>query len=319
MPKIFISREILERGVDLLRDKGYEIEVGGEEMLTRDGLLEKAKGADAVLTMLTDAIDAEALDAIGPQLQVVSNYAVGFDNVDLEECKKRGIAVTNTPGVLSHSVAEHTVALLLAVSKRIVEGDQYVRAGKYHGWGPKLFLGADFYEKTLGIVGLGRIGHKVGKILHDGFGVNVIYSDLKDDENFNSEVGAVRKDLDDVLKEADFVSIHVPLLDSTHHLINAERLGLMKETAYLVNTSRGPVIDEVALVNALKNKQIAGAGLDVFENEPSLTAGLAELENVVLTPHIASASIETRQQMSEIAAKNIIAVLEGSEPVSQVA
>lgn len=319
MPKVFISREILERGVDLLRDKGYEIEVGGEEMLTRDGLLEKAKGADAVLTMLTDAIDAEALDAIGPQLQVVSNYAVGFDNVDLEECKKRGIAVTNTPGVLSHSVAEHTVALLLAVSKRIVEGDQYVRAGKYHGWGPKLFLGADFYEKTLGIVGLGRIGHKVGKILHDGFGVNVIYSDLKDDENFNSEVGAVRKDLDDVLKEADFVSIHVPLLDSTHHLINAERLGLMKETAYLVNTSRGPVIDEVALVNALKNKQIAGAGLDVFENEPSLTAGLAELENVVLTPHIASASIETRQQMSEIAAKNIIAVLEGSEPVSQVA
>lgn len=319
MPKVFVSRAILDRGIDLLKENGFDVEIGGEEALSKNEFMKKAQGADAILTMLTDEVDAEMLDAVGAQLKVVSNYAVGYDNIDLDECKKRGIAATNTPGVLSSSVAEHTVSLLLAVSRRIVESDAFTRAGKYHAWGPKLFLGADFSGKTLGIVGLGRIGYKVGKILHHGFGMNILYSDLNDNEEFNAEVGGRRVELDEVMSQSDFISVHVPLLDSTHHLIDADKLVLMKQTAYIVNTSRGPVIDEAALVEVLKEEKIAGAALDVFEHEPELTSGLADLDNVVLTPHIASASIETRQQMSEIAAKNIIAIFEGSDPVSRIA
>jgi len=223
--------------------------------------------------------------------------------------------VTNTPGVLTDTVAEHTFTLMLAIAHRVAEADRFIRAGKYKGWEPLLLLGTDLSRKTIGIVGLGRIGSRVAHHAVKGFDARVIYHDVKQNPNFEKEFGAEYKEkIGDLLKEADLVSLHVPLLESTRHLINADRLRLMKPTAYLINTSRGPVVDEQALAEALKNRTIRGAALDVYENEPTLAPGLAELENVILTPHIASATEETRQAMSELAAENIIATLEGRTP-----
>ncbi len=316
--KIFITRQIPDVGIKMLQDKGFQVDVGPEEPPPREYLLEKIKGADAVLSILTEKINAEAMDAAGPQLKVVANYAVGFDNINVEEAKKRGIQITNTPGVLTEAVAEHTIAILFAVAERIVEADEYVRRGKFKSWGPKLLLGIDIRAKTLGIVGLGRIGCEVAKRMRDGFELKVIYYDIKRNEELEKQYNIEYRSFDDLLKESDFVSIHVPLLDSTRHMINAEKLKLMKKSAVLINTSRGPVIDESALVYALKSGQIFGAGLDVFEFEPQLTQGLIELDNVVLTPHIASATLETRNKMAEMAAQNIIEVLEGRKPINPV-
>jgi len=226
--------------------------------------------------------------------------------------------VTNTPGVLTDAVAEHTIALLFSIAERIVEADRYTRAGKYKAWGPKLLLGADIKGKTLGIIGLGRIGSAVAQRMQDGFDVKIIYYDVKRNEDLEKKYNIEYRELDDLLKEVDFVSLHTILTDDTRHLINAERLKIMKPTAYLINTSRGPIIDEKALLEVLKNKTIAGAALDVFENEPELTPGLTELENIVLTPHIASATKETRDKMAEMAANNAIAALEGQTPPNLV-
>lgn len=322
MPKIFVTRTIPNRGLDLLKSKEYELHINPEDrVLTKDELVAilKQSGYDAVLCLLTDKIDSEVLDIAGKQCKIFANYAVGFDNVDLKAAQERGVMITNTPGVLTNTVAEHAFALILAIAHRVAEADRFTRAGKYHGWEPMLFLGHDVSGKTLGIVGLGRIGSRVAHHGALGFEMEVLYYDVKRNEEFEKEFHAeFRENPDDVFREADYVSIHVPLLPTTKHLVDARVLSLMKKTAYLVNTSRGPIVDEAALVEALRNNVISGAALDVYENEPALALGLADLENVILTPHIASATEETRQVMSELAAQNIIEALEGRTPPNLV-
>lgn len=320
VPKVFITRKIPNRGIKLLQKKGYEFVVSPHDrVLTRDELIEMGKGADAVLSQLTDKIDGVIVDAWGKQLKIIANYAVGYDNLNVKEIVERGVVMTNTPEVLTETVAEHTFALMLAIAHRIAESDRFSRAGKYTGWAPELLLGTDVSHKTLGIVGLGRIGSRVAHHAVKGFDMQVLYYDVKRNEDFEKEFGAeFRENVDDVFREADFISIHVPLLPATQHLVNEARLKLMKPTAYLVNTSRGPIVDEVALRDALKARIIKGAAIDVWEHEPELTLGLAELENIIVTPHIASATEETRQNMSELAAKNIIEVLEGRVPLTPV-
>lgn len=306
----------------MLKGKGYEVVVNPEDrVLLKEELVAALTGAgyDAVLCLLTDKIDAEALVSAGQQCKVFANYAVGFDNIDIKAAGERGIMITNTPGVLTDSVAEHTFALMLAISHRVSEADRFTRAGKYTGWAPMMLLGHDVSRKTIGIVGLGRIGSRVAHHAVAGFEMKALYYDIKRNEEFEKEFHAeFRENADDVFREADYVSIHVPLLESTKHMVDSRRLALMKKTAYLINTSRGPIVDEAALVGALRNNIISGAALDVYENEPSLVPGLTELENIILTPHIASATEETRQAMSELAAKNIIEVLEGRIPPNMV-
>ncbi len=322
MAKVYVTRMIPERGIKMLKEKGYEVDISTKDgVLTKDELISalRAKPYEAVLCLLTDTIDKDVFNAAAPSAKIFSNYAVGFNNIDVPEARGRGIMITNTPGVLTETVAEHTFALILAIASRIVEADAFTRAGKYTGWAPLMFLGSDVSHKTLGILGAGRIGSRVAHHGKHGFDMNVIYYDVKRNEEIEKTTGASYRDTPEaVLKEADVVSIHVPLLDSTRHLINKERLAIMKPTAYIVNTSRGPVVDEAALVLALKNNVIKGAALDVFENEPKLAPGLVELPNVVITPHIASATEETRSKMSEMAAQAIIDALEGRKPVNLV-
>ena len=305
----------------MLQDKGYEVDMNPTEaILTKAELISalKAKPYDAVLCLLTNPIDAEIFDAC-PSAKIFANYAVGYNNIDVAEATKRGVTITNTPGALTDSVAEHTVALILAITMRIVEADTYLRAGKFKGWEPLGFLGLDLKGKTVGVLGAGRIGFRVGQILHKGFDMNVAYYDVKKNDEFEKDLSATfYASPEELLKNSDIVTVHVPLLDSTHHLINAERLAMMKPTAYLVNSSRGPVVDEVALVSALQNKTIAGAGLDVFENEPALAPGLADLPNVVITPHIASATVPARNGMAILAAQNIIDFADGKTPANKV-
>lgn len=321
MPKkIFVTRNIPDKGLNMLRSKGYEVDVNPKDRsLEKKELIKflKKKPYDAVLCLLTDTIDKEIF-ASCPTAKIFANYAAGFNNINLVDAKSAGVVVTNTPGGLADTVAEHTFALILALTSRIVEGDNYVKRGKYNGWDPMLLLGTDLENKTLGILGTGHIGSKVAKIAK-GFGMKVAYYDVKRNEQLEAECGAqFSNNIEDILRFADIVSLHVPLLDSTKHLINTERLKLMKPTAYLVNTSRGPVIDEIALVEALQKGIIRGAGLDVFENEPKLAKGLTKLSNVVLTPHIASATDSTRQEMSFMAANNLIEFLEGRVPPNAV-
>ena len=320
--KIFITRKIPESGIIKLKSAGYEVEVNPvDKVLSKEELISFLKKGkyDAVLALLTDKLDTDVFEAAGSQCKIFANMAVGFDNVDVAAAKKAGIMVTNTPGVLTDTVAEHTFALLLAIAHRVSEGDRFARAGKYHGWEPMMLLGTDVSKKTLGILGLGRIGSRVAHHGAKGFEMKVLYYDVKRNEDFEKEVDAeFRASAEEVLKEADFVSIHVPLLPTTRHLLNAERLKLMKPTAYLINTSRGPVIDEKALADALQKGIIKGAALDVFENEPAIEPELLKLENVILTPHIASATEETRAKMSELAAENIIAALSGQTPPNLV-
>ncbi len=315
--KIFVTRIVPEAGIKMLKDKGYEIAVNQEDrVLTKEELITalKDQNYNALFCLLTDKIDSEVMDSFGPQLKIVANMAVGFDNIDAQEAKKRGIMITNTPGVLTDTVAEHTFALMLAIAHRISEADKFTRSGQYIGWAPMLMLGNDLSRKTLGIVGLGRIGSRVAHHGVKGFEMKVLYYDVNRNEEFEKEFGAVFVSLDDLLKQSDFVSIHVPLLPATQHLINAEKLKLMKPTSYLINTSRGPIIDEAALAMALADKTIKGAALDVFEFEPKITPELLSIDNVILTPHIASATEETRSKMSVLAATNIIEALEGRIP-----
>jgi len=308
--RVFVTRVIPKRGIQLLR-KHFLVKVyPKDQIIPRKELLKEVKQCDALLCLLTEKIDAEVLSA-NPKLKVVSNYAVGYDNIDVKVATAKGIPVCNTPGVLEDAVAEHTFALMLAISKRIVEADQFLRAGKYKRWDPMLLLGTELKGKTIGIIGLGRIGAGVAERARKGMGVNVLYHDIKRNKQFEKEYQAKYVSLSELLKRSDFVSLHVPLLPSTRHLIGKEELKLMKKTAYLINTSRGPVVDEKALAEALKKKHIAGAGLDVYENEPKLSPGLTKLKNTVLTPHTASATVEARTAMSELAAQNIIDVLQG--------
>jgi lactate dehydrogenase-like 2-hydroxyacid dehydrogenase len=316
-----VTRLIPEEGIIMLKEKGIEVQISQyDKVLTRDELKKFVKGANAILCLLTDKIDGAIMDAAGKQLKIIANYAVGFDNIDLAAAKSRKIMVTNaTAPEVSEAVAEHTFALMLDVSRRISEGDRFTRAGKYIGWEPMLLLGDSLDGKVLGIVGLGRIGSSVARRATRGFGMKVLYNDIRQNLDFEAEFGGrfVAK-LEELLPQCDIVSLHVPLLPSTLHLIDAKKLSLMKRTAILINTSRGPVVDEKALVEALKKNKISGAGLDVFENEPLLAEGLVQLENVVLTPHTASATMAARQAMSRVAAENIIAVYEGQQPPNLV-
>lgn len=324
---IFITREIPDEGLKMLkRDKRVRVEVYEKNrIITRSELLRRVKGKDILLTMLTEKIDREVMDAAGPQLKMIANYAVGFDNIDLKEAAKRGIIVTNAahPNV-SESVAEHTVALMFALAHRIVESDHFTRQGKYKGWEPQLLLGTDVVGKTLGLIGGGAIGGMVARRMSDGFGVKIIYTDIKPNPKFEKENKAIFRTQTQLLREADFVSLHVPLLPSTKHLINDKALALMKKTAFLINTARGPVVDSAALVRALKKGKIAGVGIDVFEGEPQFARRKPDADylqhawNVILTPHTASATIETRQAMSRTAAENILALVRGKTPPNKV-
>ena len=318
--KIFITQKIPDITEKMLHDAGHEVDIGGEGILTKEELIAalKQKSYDAVLCMLTNQIDGEVFDAV-PSVKIFANYAVGYNNIDVAEAAKRGIVVTNTPGALTNAVAEHTVALIMSVVRRVAEADKYLREGKFKGWEPLGFIGGELRGKTVGILGAGRIGYRVGEILHKGYDMSVLYYDVKRNEQFEKELGATFcVTPEEVLKTADIVSVHVPLLDSTKHLINSEKLSMMKPTAYLINTSRGLVVDEAALITALQNKTIAGAGLDVFENEPVLAPGLVELSNVVITPHIASATISARNGMATLAAENIIDFFDGKVPANKV-
>ncbi|OGY22698.1 MAG: D-glycerate dehydrogenase [Candidatus Woykebacteria bacterium GWB1_45_5] len=317
--KVFVARPIPEEGIKLMREKGFQVDVNPtDRVLSKEELKEAIAGYDGVLALLSDKIDGEVLDAAGKQLKIVANYAVGYDNIDVKAATERKVFVTNTPGVLTEAVAEHAFTLLLSVAKRIVEADSFVRAGKFKQWEPLDFLGPQIWGKTIGIIGLGRIGSFVAQIAHGGFNMEVLYHDVVKNEEFEMRFSAKYRELPDLLKMSDFVSVHVPLIPATRHLISAKEFGQMKPTAILINTSRGPVVDEVALVEALKVKKIAGAGLDVYEHEPQLTPGLVDLPNVVLTPHTASATHEARSAMSKIAAENIIAALEGKQPPNLV-
>lgn len=317
--KVVVTRKIPEAGLELLKKAGFQVKVNPfDRVLSRKELKKFVKGADAILSLLTDKIDKEILEAAGEQLKIVANYAVGYDNINLKDCQERKVLVTNTPGVLTETVAEHTIGLLFAIAQRIVEADRYVREGKFKGWAPMLFLGVDIRGKTLGIIGLGRIGAEVARRMHDGFDLKIVYYDVSRNPQLEKQYKINYLPLKTLLKTSDFISLHVPLLPTTYHLIGWRELKMMKRTAYLINTSRGAVIDEKALVRALKEKIIAGAALDVFENEPKLTPGLKELPNVVLTPHIASASFETRSKMAEMAALNIIKALRGEKPPNLV-
>lgn len=317
--KVVVTRKIPDEGISLLKKAGFNVMVNPHDrVLEREELKRMVKGAHGILSLLTDKIDGEILDAAGPQLKIVANYAVGYDNFNLEDFKARKIYATNTPGVLTETVAEHAIGLLFAIAQRIVEADEFVRRGKFKGWGPMLFLGTDIRNKTLGIVGLGRIGAEVAKRMRDGFGLTIIYYDAKRNLDLEKELKIKYVPFKQLLKKSDFISIHVPLLPSTRHMFTLKEFRLMKPTAYIINTARGAVINEKDLVMALKKKIIAGAALDVYEFEPKVTPELIKLPNTVLLPHIASASIETRAKMAEMAAKNIIAVLKGKKPLNPI-
>jgi glyoxylate reductase len=321
MKKVYITRRIPEIGVDMLKEKGYSVDINTKDRpLTKRELVKALKrdSYDAVLSLLTDQIDGEVMDA-SPSTKIFANLAIGFNNFNIEDAKKRGVFLTNTPGGGAEKVVEHTWAFILALSCRLVEGDAYMRKGKYKGWDPMLLPGTDLAGKTLGIIGTGKIGAGVAHRAANGFMMKVAYYDIRRNEDLEKNYGAVfYPTVEDVLRVADVVSLHVPLMPQTHHLMNAERFSLMKKTAFLVNTSRGPVIDEKALVQALKTGTIAGAAIDVYEEEPKMAPGLAKLPNVVLTPHIASASVESRNDMATKAAKNILGVLEDGKPVDPV-
>jgi len=311
--KIYIARQIDQKGLDKLKEvESFEIVTNPEDkVLSKEELIAKAKGATALVTLLTDKIDADVMDGIGKDLKIIANYAVGYDNIDVEAAKERGICVTNTPEAMTQAVAEHAIGLILCCARRIVEGDKFVRAKKYKGWEPELLLGPEIVGKTLGIVGIGRIGSKLAYIAYHGFGMKIIYNDINHNEDLERNLQAEYASLHELLEKSDFVSLHVPLCKETHHLISREQLAAMKKSSILINTSRGAVIDEKALVEALRDKEIFAAGLDVYENEAVPDEKLIELDNVVLTPHIASATHEARQEMAICVAENIIEVLNG--------
>ena len=311
-PKVFVSRIIPDAGLDPIRAATHATIWEDELPPPRDQLLAAVEGCDGILTLLTDRVDDELLDRAGPGLRVVSNFAVGFDNIDVAACTARGIPVGNTPGVLTETTADLAWALLMAAARRLPEGDRYVRDGKWKTWGPMLLMGPDVHGSTLGIIGFGRIGQAVARRAR-GFGMRILYHDPRRvSPQVEAEYGAEYRTLEGLLPESDFVTLHVDLRPETRGLIDAERLRWMKKTAILVNTSRGPVVDTMALVDALRDGVIGGAALDVTDPEP-LPADhpLVALDNCLVVPHIASASRATRGKMAEMAAANLLAGLRG--------
>jgi len=310
---VYVTGRIAEVGLEMLREAKVAVEVNPEERtLSREELLEAVRGRDGVICLLTDTIDREVL-AAAKGCRIFANYAVGYDNIDVPEATRRGIIITNTPGVLTDATADLSWALLFCVARRIVEGDRFVRSGKFKGWSPSLLVGREIKGKTLGLVGAGRIGTAVG-LRSAGFGMKVLYTDSRRNEELERKVQAKQVPLQQLLRESDFVSIHLPLDNSTRHIIAEKELRLMKKEAFLINTSRGAVLDEAALVEALREGRIAGAALDVYEEEPKINPGLIELENVVLAPHLGSATTEARRKMAAMVAENILATFEGKTP-----
>jgi glyoxylate reductase len=316
-PEILISRSIPQEALALARQRATVDLHQEPSPLPKAELIARLADKEGLVCLITDAIDAEVLVS-APRLKVVSNVAVGFDNIDVAAASAKRIVVTNTPDVLTETTADFTWALLMAVARRVIEGDQYVRAGRFKRWELMLLLGGDVHGKTLGIIGFGRIGKAVARRA-GGFNMRVLYHDaLRADATAERALNATFVDKATLLKESDFVTLHTPLLPHTRHLIDAADLKLMKRTAYLVNAARGPIVNEAALVQALGEGWIGGAGLDVYEEEPKVHPGLLGLSNVVLAPHIASASVDTRVKMATLAVENCLAVLEGKPPITPV-
>jgi glyoxylate reductase len=319
MAKIFVTRQIPGDSLEKLKINGNEVAISEfGRPLTSEELLIKSKGVDAILSLLTDKIDGNLMDSIGPQLKIISNYAVGFDNVDVKEASERGILVTNTPSQeVDEAVAEHTWALISALSRRIVEADEATRRGAYRGWEPDTFLGMNLVGKTLGIIGLGGIGTMVARRAM-GYKMNVVYNKHSRDEKAEEEMGIKFVELDELLATSDVVTLHVPLTDQTHHMIDKIAFTKMKKGVFLVNTARGGVVNERDLVEALRDGQLGGAGLDVFENDPDISPELYDMPNVITTPHIASATWEARNKMGEQAVSAILDTFAGTNPQNLV-
>lgn len=319
MPKVYISQRIFKEALDVLREEGIAFEMNEGARLSKEELIKRIKGVDGLICLLSDVVDREVLDS-NPGLKAVSNVAVGYDNIDMNAATERGIMVTNTPGVLTETTADLAFALLLSVARRTPEADRFIRTEKYEGWELiQPHLGTDVYGKTLGVVGMGRIGTAVARRAHKGFDMNIIYYDEIRNKQAEEELGASFVEFDELLERSDLISIHVPLTEKTRHMFSTEQFKRMRREAYLINTSRGLVVDEEALAQALREGEIKGAGLDVYEEEPQVHPELVKIEeHVVLLPHIGSASVETRTKMAVIAAENMVAALKGEEPPNLV-
>ena len=311
--KVLVTGRLPDEVMELIK-KEHEVEAHREDRpMDREKLLAAVRDKDGLLCNISDAVNEELLSR-APKLKMIANFGVGFNNIDLDAATRRGIPVSNTPDVLTDATADTAFALILATARRVVEGDRRTRRGEFKFWAPQVFLGSEVSGKTLGIIGMGRIGRALARRAA-GFSMKVIYQDSRPlDKAEEKSLGVNPVSMDILLSTADFISLHVPLTPETHHLINNKTLAKMKPTAFIINTSRGPVIDEKALVEALKKGKLAGAGLDVFENEPELAPGLAELNNVVLLPHVGSATLETRTKMAFLAVENLLAGLRGKTP-----
>lgn len=318
MPRIIVAGRIPDAGLDVLRPHGNVWGWKRDDPIDVDELYERIATCDAVLTLLTTRVDRAFLDAAGPQLKVVSNVAVGYNNIDVAECRDRGVIATNTPGVLTDATADIAMALILMVTRRLGEGERIVRSGRPWQWGMFMLLGSGLQGRRLGVVGMGSIGQALARRAK-AFGMTVSYTNRRAvAPEIEAELDAERLDLDELLATSDVVTINCPYSAETHHLIGPEQFGLMRSSAYLINTARGPIVDEAALVQALRDGSIAGAGLDVYEHEPMLAPGLTDLDNVVLIPHLGSATVETRAAMATLAARNTVAVLAGQPALTPV-
>lgn len=318
MPQVFVTREIPAVGLELLKEAGLTVSVfSGALPIPRAELLLAVAGCSALITTVADTVDEALLAAAGPSLRVVANFAVGTNNIDIAACTQRQVVVSNTPDVLTEATADLTFALLLAAARRLLEGAALVRSGRWQGWEPLQLLGLELHGQTIGIIGLGRIGQAVAKRAL-GFGMEVLYYSRTRNQAAESALGVRYAPLTELLASSDFVSLHTPLTTDTRHLLGEAELRLMKPSAVIINTARGPVVDEAALCRALQEGRLWGAGLDVFEHEPQLTPGLTELPNVVLAPHLGSATISARNSMARLCAEAVIAVLRGSRPKTLV-
>ena len=318
MSRVVVTGRVPDAAIEKLR-AAHEVEMWPDpEPIGREELLRRVAGVDAVVSLLTERIDAELLDAAGPQLKVVANVAVGYDNIDVPACSERGVVATNTPGVLTDATADIAFGLILMATRRLGEGERLIRSGREWKWGMFFLLGSGLQGKTLGVVGMGGIGQATARRAR-AFGMEIVYQSRSEiDAGIAAELGARRVDLDELLTVSDVVSLHCPYGPATHHLIGAEQLAAMQDSAYLVNTARGPIVDEAALASALREGRIAGAGLDVYEHEPRVHPELRELDNVVLLPHLGSATVETRTAMAVLAAENVLAVLGGQRPPTPI-
>ena len=311
-PRVYVTRELPEPALEKIEAE-CSMEVNPHDRALTRGELEKAvQNIDGLLCLLTDNIDQKLLE-LNPDLKIIANYAVGYDNIDVSVCTERGIPVANTPGVLTETTADLTWALLMAAARRVVEADRFTRAGHFEEWGPMLMLGQEVNGRTLGVIGLGRIGRAVARRAAAGFDMEVKYFDHSRDKNFENKYGLKNSSLEEILQTSDFITLHVPLTPETEGMIGEKELKMMKETACLINTSRGAVIDEKALLQAIRDDEIAGAGLDVYEDEPKLTPGLEHESKIVILPHIGSASVKARTNMGLMAAENLLAGLKGEE------